>query len=53
MLLTFKIFPISCMGVHKKVFTIVVERLVEFIITSLYSAFGSSVVAVDRSGAFE
>ena len=31
----------------------VAERLVELIITSLYSAFGDNVVAVGRSGAFE
>ena len=30
----------------------VVEPLVEFLSTSLYSAFGSSVVAVCRSGVF-
>ena len=30
----------------------VVEPLVEFLSTSLYSAFGSSVVAVGRSGGF-
>ena len=30
----------------------VVEPLVEFLSTSLYSAFGSSVVAVGRSGVF-